>query len=135
MSMIARTAVVLGVIVSGITSLAYTHPAQPTEQHPPSVEMPVEPVSATPKADRLELFDKRWGRLPTVAEIRTIPLERPEPPPPLPVRPEIEPEPDRHRQHHHVEQREQREERPANVCERHHLRKLTNGGRSWRCRR
>ena len=135
MSMIARTAVVLGVIVSGITSLAYTHPAQPTEQHPPRVTMPVEPVSSTPKSDRLVLFDRRWDTMPAVAEIRTIPLERPEPPP-LPVRPEIEPEPDRPRHHHHVEQREQREEHPTNVCERHHMHKeYTRGGRSWRCRR
>jgi hypothetical protein len=140
MSMLLRSLTTAGVIVTGLVSLAgHTRPSSSNEQHPKRVVMPAEPVSSTPKSDRLALFDKRWDRLPTVAEIRTIPLKRPEPPSLPMVRPEGqdpvgEPEVKNHRRH--VEERERREERPKNVCERHHLRKVvTNGGRSWRCRR
>ncbi len=133
MSLIGRTIGLIGTIAAGLTSLT-SLPPQALEQHPVRVVMPAEPISSTPKADRLTLFDKRWDQMPTVAEIRVIPLERPEPPP-LPVaRAENQPEPDRHR--HRVEQREQREDHPKNVCERHHLRKVSiRGGRSWRCRK
>jgi hypothetical protein len=138
MSLLVRTITLVGVVASGIVSLAgYTHPAvNPTEQHLPRVVMPPEPVHTTPKSDRLALFDKRWDQMPTVAEIRTIPLTRPEPPP-LPVvrpegkdpEPEAEPEP-KHRR------KVEREPRHQDVCERHGLHKvITRGGRSWRCRR
>jgi hypothetical protein len=131
MSMIARTTVMLGVVTAGFTSLAggYPHSAtrQVTEQHPPRVVMPPEPVSSTPKADRLSLFDTRF------AQVRMIPLEKPASPPPT-VRPESEPEPEH--QHRHVEQHDERDVRPKNVCEHHHMHKeVTRGGRSWRCRR
>ena len=137
MSMIARTTVLLGVITAGFTSLAggYPHLAakQVTEQHPPRVVMAAEPVSTTPKADRLALFDSRF------AEVRVIPLKKPEPPPLPTVRPENqdpvgEPEIKNHRRH--VDDGARGEERPKNICERHHMHKAyTRGGRSWRCRR
>ena len=140
MSVMLRSLTTLGVVSFGLVSLAgYTRPSNLNEQHPRRVVMPPEPVTSTPKTDRLAPFDERWDRLPTVAEIRTIPLEKPSPPP-LPLVqpedqvPEGEPEP-KHRRRH-ADEREKREERPKNVCERHHLRKVvTNGGRSWRCRR
>jgi hypothetical protein len=142
MSLIFRTAMMMGTITIGGVSLAgYSHPAgqQPLEQHPARVVMPPEPIRSTPKSDRLTLFDHRWDQMPTVAEIRTIPLEKPS----LPiVRPEGQDppgEPEVKTRRRHVEEREsqeRREERPKNVCERHHLRKVTtHGGRSWRCRR
>jgi hypothetical protein len=130
MSLVIRTLTLVGVVSSGIISLAgYSHPAnkrsQVVEQHPPRVVMPVEASYTMPKADRLA--------------IRMIPLEKPEPAPLPTVRPEgQEPagEPEPKTRHRHVAERERREDRPSNVCERHHLRKVvTNGGRSWRCRR
>lgn len=131
-----RHLTLVGVVVSGLTSLACMHPARPTEQHPPRVAMPVEPVSSTPKSDRLSLFDRRWDTMPTVAEIRTIPLEKPAPPKPPLIRPEgkdPEPDPDPEPKRHH---RQEREHRHRDVCERHHMHKeYTRGGKSWRCRR
>jgi hypothetical protein len=141
MSVLLRSLTTLGVISFGLVSLAgYTRPSNLLEQHPKRVVMPAEPVSSTPKSDRLSLFDTRWDQMPTVAEIRVIPLERPELPPSPPiVSPEGQDqpgEPEVKTHHHHASERERRDERPKNVCERHHLRKVvTNGGRSWRCRR
>jgi hypothetical protein len=155
MTLLVRTITLVGVVASGIVSLAgYTHPAvNPVEQHPVRVAMPPEPVSSTRKADRLPeasakpstegesqlaLFDKRWDRMPTVAQIRVIPLDdRPAPPPPpLPVvraeRPSPEHEPDLEPKRRH---RHEREHRHGDICERHGLHKvITRGGRSWRCR-
>jgi hypothetical protein len=141
MTMLVRTITLIGVVVPGIISLAgHSLPAvTPTEQHPARVVMPPEPpVRATPKADRLSLFDDRWDKMPTVAEIRVIPLDaRPAPPPPpLPVvraeRPSPEHEPDLEPKRRH---RHEREHRHGDICERHGLHKvITRGGRSWRCR-
>jgi hypothetical protein len=151
MTMLVRTITLIGVVVPGIISLTGSLPAvSPTEQHPARVVLPPEPVVSTPKADRLPeasakpssegesqltLFDKRWETMPTVAEIRTIPLARPEPPPLPTVRPEgkdPEPEPEPEPKRHH---RQQRERRHRDICERHNMHKeFTRGGRSWRCR-
>jgi hypothetical protein len=137
MSILLRSLTTLGVVSFGLVSLAgYTRPSSPNEQHPKRVVMPAEPVSVTPKTDRLSLFDERWDKMPTVAEIRVIPLEKPSPPVVRPERQDQAGEPEIKRHRRHVEERERREERPSNVCERHHLRKIvSNGGRSWRCRR
>jgi len=137
MTRLVRTITLLGVVVPGIISLAgHSLPAgAPAERHPARVVMSPEPVVSTPKSDRLALFDKRWDQMPTVAEIRTIPLERPEPPPLPMVRPEgkdpePDPEPEPKRRH-----RQEREHRHRDICERHNMHKeFTRGGRSWRCR-
>jgi hypothetical protein len=114
-------------------------PSPLIEQHPPRVVMPPEISHSTPKADRLSLFDGRWDKMPTVAQIRMIPLEKPEPPKPLPlVRPEgKDPDGEPAESEHELRRKAKREEsHPRNICERHHMRKVeTNGGRSWRCRR
>ena len=140
MTLLVRTITLIGVVVPGIISLTGSLPAvSPVERHPARVVMPPEPLVAMPKSNRLTLFDERWDRMPTIAEIRVIPLDdHPAPPqPPLPVvrpespSPEPDPEPEPKRRH-----RQEREHHQRDICERHDMHKvLIRGGRSWRCRR